>query len=208
MNTAATCDLYGHTVPGVRLRTGVPKPAKARKAAALLNAALGDGFSAGSLRAVKAEGGILVRAVEEGRLLGAATAHVLDDARISRLETKLRAAGVHDVALSGHRVGELKSAAVTRAARGRGIGTAMMQVRLEFLATAGCRYVAVASWVSADPGHSSLRMLERAGFAPLATIRGYWAQGKFSDYPCPDCALACICTAVILILDLDQEPAS
>ncbi|HEX9088883.1 MAG TPA: GNAT family N-acetyltransferase [Arthrobacter sp.] len=197
--------MYPDAIPGVALRTGRPKPAKARKAAALLNAALGDGFSADTLRAVKADGGILVRAVEDGKLLGAATAHVLDEARISRLETRLLAAGVHDVALRGHRVGELKSAAVTRAARGRGIGTAMMQTRLAFLRSAGCRYVAVASWVSADPGHSSLRMLERAGFAPLATIRGYWAQGKFSEFPCPDCALACICTAVILILDLDPE---
>ncbi|UKA64493.1 hypothetical protein [Arthrobacter sp. FW306-04-A] len=49
----------------------------------------------------------------------------------------------------------------------------LLQTRLEFLKSSGCRYVAVASWVSTDPDPSSLRMLERAGFAPLATIRGY-----------------------------------
>lgn len=194
------------TLTGVSLRTGRPKPSKARKAAALLNAALGDGFSAETLRAVKPAGGILVRAVDDSNLLGAAVATVLDADRVRKFEARLRAAGVHDVALSGHRVGELKSSTVITAARNRGIGTAMMQARLDFLKAAGCRYVTVASWVSTDPGHSSLGMLERAGFVRLATIRGYWAPGKFTDFTCPDCALACICTAILLILDLEPEP--
>jgi hypothetical protein len=45
-------------------------------------------------------------------------------------------------------------------------------------------------------------MLERAGFKAIARIRGYWSKGSFTEYPCPDCGAACLCTAVILVKEL------
>jgi ribosomal protein S18 acetylase RimI-like enzyme len=184
------------------LYAGPPTLAEAIDAAALLNTALGDGFTADVLRTMRSDESILVRAESDGRLLGAATAHVLDDAALSRLAARLVKAGFPAPELAGFRAGELKASAVTPAARGRGIGTALMEARLDFLRDAGCSYVTVASWVSTDPAHSSLGMLERAGFEAIARIRGYWSKGSFTEYPCPDCGAACICTAVVMVKKL------
>lgn len=187
------------------LYAGPPTLAEAIDAAALLNTALGDGFTADVLHAMRAEDSILVRAESDGRLLGAATAHVLDDAARTRLSGRLATAGFPAPDLTGLRVGELKASAVVPAARGRGLGTALVQARLEFLRSVGCEYVTVASWVSTDPAHSSLGLLERAGFTRAARIRGFWSKGSFTEFPCPDCGAACLCTAVILVKDLRQD---
>lgn len=183
------------------LYAGPPSLAEAIDAAALLNTALGDGFTADVLRSMRSEDSILVRAESGGRLLGAATAHVLGDPAVCRLQTRITAAGLN-ITVAGYRVGELKASAVAPAARRQGIGTALMDARVAFLEASGCRFVTVASWVSGNAAHSSLGMLERAGFQPVARIRGFWSKGSFTEFPCPDCGAACLCTAVILLRDL------
>jgi hypothetical protein len=79
----------------------------------------------------------------------------------------------------------------------------MLQASLNFLRATGCRYALTASWVSSDPAHSSPGLLERAGFAQVAIVPGYWAADQAAaGYACPDCAEGCHCTAVIMVLDL------
>ncbi|MET1087875.1 MAG: GNAT family N-acetyltransferase [Arthrobacter sp.] len=122
-------------------------------------------------------------------------------------------AGVPEPALSGHRIGELKSSAVAPEARGRGIGTQMPQARLTFLRSGVCRYAIAAFWVSADAGHSSWGMLERAGLTQLATIPATGPPiSPPPARPAPDCGQACACIAAIMVLDLryssgDTRPA-
>ncbi len=90
-----------------------------------------------------------------------------------------------------------------------GLGTIMLAASLDFLKAGGCRYVVSASWVSADPQHSSLRLLERAGFAQQATIPRFWADDqKAAGYLCPTCGPECVCTAIILVLPLDDWPGA
>lgn len=179
-------------------------PAGATDAAELLNLTLGDGCAhPDDLLALQDDGGILVRAVDDG-LLGAATARVLDNAETGRLLARLQAGGVNDGRLAGERIGELKSSAVTPAARGRGIGTALAEARLRHLHARGCRYVICASWASGDPEHSSLGILERAGFERIGAIAGYWRdEQQTGGYDCPECGPVCVCVAVIMILALD-----
>jgi len=81
----------------------------------------------------------------------------------------------------------------------------MLRTCLAFLKAGDCRYAVTASWVSNDAAHSSRGLLERAGFTPLATIPGYWAGDQAaSGYDCPDCGGRCQCSAVIMVLALDQ----
>jgi ribosomal protein S18 acetylase RimI-like enzyme len=177
------------------------------EAAALLNASLGDGYVDPAALAELAAGGrgILVRARgKRGQIVGAATTRILTPAQATALQGKVPAAA--GTLLAGHRIGELKSSAVTPAARGRGIGTDMLRTSLAFLAAGGCRYAITASWVSADTARTSLGLLERAGFTTLATVPGYWADDQAgAGYTCHDCGGRCRCTAVIMVLDLDAR---
>ncbi len=177
----------------------------ASETAALLNESLGSGFiQPSALAELTAEGGgVLIRARGRGgELLGAATARVLDQASHAVLQDRLRLPGV-DAGLVGRRVGELKSIVVAPAARGMGVGSTMLAASLDFLKARGCHDVVSASWVSADPQQSSLGMLERAGFAQVATIPAFWADDqRAAGYLCPLCGAGCVCAAVILVLPL------
>jgi ribosomal protein S18 acetylase RimI-like enzyme len=197
------------TASNVTLHVGAPGPAVATEAAALLNESLGSGFIRPSALAelTTEGGGVLIRARgRDGDLLGATTARVLDQKSHTALQDRLRLATV-DAGLEGRPVGELKSIVVAPAARGMGLGTVMLAASLDFLKAGGCRYVVSASWVSADPQHSSLGLLERAGFAQLATIPCFWADDqKDAGYLCPTCGPECVCAAIILVLPLDDWP--
>jgi ribosomal protein S18 acetylase RimI-like enzyme len=190
---------------GTILHVGAPGPAVILESAALLNASLGEGYvDPAELADITAGGrGILVRARDKRRqLIGAATTRILTPVQSAALQEKLPAAARS--LLAGQRIGELKSSAVDDAALGRGVGTEMLRACLAFLKAGGCRYAVAASWVSADTGHASLGLLERAGFTVLATIPGFWAGDQSAaGYACPDCGGQCRCTAAIMVLELD-----
>lgn len=197
------------TASDVNLHVGAPGPAVAIEAAALLNESLGSGFIRPSELAelTAGHGGVLIRARNRpGQLFGAATARLLGREDVNALQDLLSGAGV-EASLDGHQVGELKSIVVLPAARGMGLGTTMLAASLDFLKACGCRYVVSASWVSADPQQSSLGMLERAGFAQMATIAAFWADDqKAGGYLCPECGAECVCAAIILVLPLEDWP--
>ena len=203
-------EIRTRTASNISLHVGAPGPAVATEAAALLNESLGSGFIRPSaLAELTVEGGgVLIRArSRHGDLLGATTARVLDQKSHAALQDRLRRAAA-DAGLGGRRVGEIKSIVVAPAARGMGLGTIMLAACLDFLKAGGCRYVVSASWVSADPQHSSLGMFERAGFAQLATIPSFWADDqKVAGYLCPVCGPECVCAAIILVLPLEDGPA-
>lgn len=194
------------TASNVNLHVGAPGPAVATETAALLNESLGSGFVRPSDLAELTGGrrGVLVRARNRpGQLLGAATARVLGRESVDALRDRLSRAGI-EAGWDVHGVGELKSIVVAPTARGMGLGTDMLAASIDFLKASGCRYVVSASWVSADPQQSSLRMLERAGFAQVATIPAFWADDQdAAGYLCPECGAQCVCAATILVLDLD-----
>lgn len=204
-------EIRTRTASNISLHVGAPGPAVATEAAALLNESLGSGFiSPSALTELTIEGGgVLIRArSRDGELLGATTARVLDQKSDTALRDRLRHAAA-DAGLGGRRVGEIKSIVVAPAARGMGLGSVMLAACLDFLKAGGCGYAVSASWVSADPQHSSLGMFERAGFAQLATIPSYWADDqKVAGYLCPMCGPECVCAAIILVLPLEDGPAS
>lgn len=200
------------TVTRSRLRTAItvhvddPGPVRTAQAAALLNSALGKGFvDAATLSETAMDGkSTLVRAMDrQGQLLGAATARILDRGRASAMQARLRAAGIK-VDMKSHPVGELTSSAVAPAARGRGIGTELVRVRMEFLRAGGCRYVVCASWVAGHRLQTSAGLLRHAGFKHLGQVPLYWAEErKRAGYLCAACGADCVCAA-----DLMRNPAA
>lgn len=182
----------------VVMKTGVPGRVEARDVAGLLGPALGDWSSPEDYISLT---GILVRAYRDGALIGAATARTMSSLETARFEDRIRAAGGRAPWLAGHQVGELIASAVHPDAQGNGVGTSMLDMRLEHLRREGCRYVVVASWVHAEPAHASLGMLRPAGFTVAAVIPEYWSAESGPDSPCPYCGDMCACAAAVMVLD-------
>lgn len=180
-----------------------PEAAILEGAVSVLNGSLGAGFvGTADLEELTKRNGVLVRAhAGTGGLLGAATARVLDQRTLHGVQERLRTAGVR-IDLVGNLVGELKSAAVIPTARGRGIGSAMIAARLEFLRARRCAMVLCASW--ATDGQSSKGLLEAAGFQQVAVIPGYWSDEQLAaGYLCPSCGQECSCTAFVMVSRLE-----
>lgn len=173
---------------------------------ALLNNALGNGFvDAAALSEIAMDGkSTLVRAMDrQGQILGAATARILDHGTAHGMQARLRTAGIK-VDLKGSLIGELKTSAVAPAARGRGTGTELVRVRMDFPRAGGCRYVICASWDSGHRLQTSAGLLRHAGFENLGQVPSYWAEErKRAGYLCAACGADCVCAA-----DLMCNPAA
>lgn len=188
--------------PDVIMHVGTPGPARSAETAVLLNSVLGEGFVDAAAISGIAENrnSTLARAVNrQGKLVGAATATVLGRRAVLAMQANLRIAGIK-VDLTGSRVGELTSSAVTPAARGRGVGSELVRVRMGFLKSSGCRYVICASWVSGDGLQTSAGLLRHAGFEHLGMVPSYWAaEQKSGGYLCAACGTDCVCAAKVML---------
>jgi ribosomal protein S18 acetylase RimI-like enzyme len=167
----------------------------------LLNDALGSGFVTTEELdelAMSRNGMVLLAKNAHGELIGVATAMVMDEEAKAELAQKLADAGVRRANLLGSKVGQLKSSAVVEAARGKGIGLNLVHERLKRLKDLGCSSAIVLAWDSGSE-HSSLGVLEAAGFKRVAELPEYWREPEGQEtFDCIKCGRPCICTAVVL----------
>jgi ribosomal protein S18 acetylase RimI-like enzyme len=119
-----------------------------------------------------------------GEVAGAATTDRAPADLVSRLPR-----------LGGHRVGQLRSMAVGRRFRRRGLGTALTAARIAHLRGAGCTAVVSLSWLSGDPDNSQ-GVLRAHGLEPVAELPDHWRD---VPVPCPRCGLPCHCTAAAYV---------
>lgn len=170
-------------------------------AATLLNDALGSGYvSTEDLQGLgeSADGVVLLATDDEGRLAGAATASVMSETEKADLERKLVEAGVVRPNVSSPRMGLLKTAAVVPHSRGQGIGLRLVNERLARLKQLNCAAVMVLAWDSGSR-HSSLGVLEAAGFERVAELPKYWREPEGQEtFDCAKCEGPCECTAVVM----------
>jgi N-acetylglutamate synthase-like GNAT family acetyltransferase len=170
-------------------------------AATLLNDALGSGYvSTDELQALceSGDGVVLLATDGEGRLEGAATAGVMSETEKADLERKLVEAGVVRPNVTNTRMGLLKTAAVVPHSRGRGIGLQLVNERLARLKQLGCAAVMVLAWDSGSR-HSSLGVLEAAGFQRVTELPKYWREPEGQEtFDCAKCEGPCECTAVVM----------
>jgi ribosomal protein S18 acetylase RimI-like enzyme len=161
--------------------------------------ALGPGYvTAADLRALSASAspaaGAYV-AVIDGDVIGAGTVDHASPALVSRIQPF--APDLPE--LTGQSVGHLRTGAVRPGFRRRGIGGALMDVRLARLRHAGCTVVVALSWRSGDPDNSQ-GLLHAHGFERVAELRDHWrADPPGTGIPCPVCGPDCRCTAEVYV---------
>jgi GNAT superfamily N-acetyltransferase len=185
----------------VKISECSPSDPRLPAASSLFNDALGSGFiTVDSLEMLcsSPNGLVLVASGTHDELIGAATAYVLDEADKTDLEAKLLAADVRRPNIVGNKVGMLKSSAVVPAAAGRGVGLRLVNERLRYLHNLGCSMVVVLAWDSGTR-HSSLGVLEAAGFSQVANLPEYWREPEGQEtFDCIRCGRPCVCTAIVM----------
>jgi GNAT superfamily N-acetyltransferase len=105
------------------------------------------------------------------------------------------------LAAAGIRTGQtillLDLAAVTPAARGRGLYTALLADRLAWGARRGAAYAVAFGWTPPDGCHIAPAMA-RAGFAAHAAIPLFFHETSLlNGARCPACGNPCVCAAVL-----------
>ena len=94
-----------------------------------------------------------------------------------------------------------QSCFVDPAHMGRGIGRRLSHRALDDLSRTEARVVVAHSWKESPHG-SSRRYLERLGFRSVAECPDYWID---VDYVCPRCGPTCRCTALEMVLTLQDR---
>jgi GNAT superfamily N-acetyltransferase len=103
--------------------------------------------------------------------------------------------GAADV-LEGKQVGSLSLSAVVPEMRGRGLGSALMRARLDWLREQGCNYAVGISWKS-GLAHTSQTVFDRHDFTVLATSDSFFeAESQKYGHGCPVCGSPCRCRAL------------
>ncbi|QIO25487.1 GNAT family N-acetyltransferase [Haloarcula sp. JP-L23] len=111
-----------------------------------------------------------------------------------------------NAALAGERNGWLRLNVVDPAWRGRGIGHALFDARLDWLAARDPDMVFAFGW-ERDAGRSSRPLFEAHEFTPIHTFERYYARGKHPRDSCPDCGAwpsndaDCQCATTLWALD-------
>lgn len=96
--------------------------------------------------------------------------------------------------------GYLHVGVVEKGWRNRGVGTALMRARLNWLAESGAEYAFGLSWLRDDHPDSSA-LFEKFGFEQLRQVDEYYRRHDARDY-CPDCGQDCTCDAIVYRKDL------
>lgn len=157
----------------------------------------GDWFDPAGL-----EGPDLVLAARDGYGIGAvASAWVGSDSRLL-YETDYRfdlcqAMG----ALGLERVGFVSGLAVAPDLQGRGIGGALLDIRLRWLSDHGASLVCAMAWETADGACRSLRLLESRGLRQVARCSGFWGYEDCAHCGPPKgrCGPSCRCSARAMV---------
>jgi GNAT superfamily N-acetyltransferase len=145
-----------------------------------------------------------VALTKDGRVVGAATSHIHDDAssvltllpedasdRVARLLPNLRF----------NRTGLLRSIAVSSKARGNGVGTNLVRASVEALWQRGATSILSIGWTDADGCHIQ-GPLESVGFTAHGDLPDFWKRDSVEkDYQCPTCGQPCECVARIFTMD-------
>jgi GNAT superfamily N-acetyltransferase len=108
--------------------------------------------------------------------------------------------GALDVGAIEHRftdkMGYFNTLCVAENWRGKGVGSALVRSRFEWLRSHDVQKVFGVSWVR-DDGPSSKYLFEKFGFEELAHVHEYYYRDETPRRWCPDCGEPCGCDAKI-----------
>jgi ribosomal protein S18 acetylase RimI-like enzyme len=136
-----------------------------------------------------------------GLIVGAATGMVVDP---KKLETAVPTGSGEAVRrlvpeVEYHRVGVLKSVAVSPSAQSRGVGTALAREVTKHLWSDHATCALSFGWYDEDGCHIQ-GVVESLGFHKQGELSEFWHQDSIEhNYECPSCGSPCVCTAVTFL---------
>lgn len=138
---------------------------------------------------------IVIGATLQNNLVGVMVAYTMNPEETQEYTDVLRKHKV-PFTLESYKVGLIKSVAVEKQYRHRGIGTQLTQESIRSLQMKGCDALFAISWVSNKPD-SSQPMFESLGFRNILMVPNYWTEDSIKEgYLCPNCGNPCRCTAI------------
>jgi GNAT superfamily N-acetyltransferase len=104
--------------------------------------------------------------------------------------------------LASHRCGNLSSLGVARESRGQGLGSAVLDAQIAWLAEQRCDLAVAIAWMSNLPP-TSHEMLERRGFNCLGEVPEFYLSDSLArGWSCPSCGGGCRCAGRLYVREL------
>jgi len=186
-----------HSTSKIILKITSKDEAHFKDALSLLNEVLGDDLYSYESLQKKADGDdhLLLGYFENGKMLGVAMAGHLREGGINFYapfgETALEL-------LSTNKTGVLRNSAVKTNSRGKGIGTALLAERLQWLKKIGCDHVVGLTWLHGKTIQSD-RLYRAAGFEQIGpTVSEFFKSvSETTGMHCPYCGFPCLCSAAM-----------
>lgn len=189
------------------------RPSDAGAIADIYCAALGSGYTTGDAVRDDIVGRtrcVYVVAESGGRVVGAANAMWVERPEV----LELGAVGFHDVqrevlelGRDALRFGLLENVGVMPEHRGRGIGFALLEARLEWLRAQQVGAAYSFAWHTPD-GCPAGPLLERAGFRRIRELPDFYLEdGLANGYGCPYCGRECHCSAILYFRKWPDPPS-
>ena len=97
----------------------------------------------------------------------------------------------------------MKNSAVDSAYHGKGIGTALLAARLEWLLLKNCNFAVGLTWLHGQTGQSDT-LYRAAGFQQVGPIvPGFFLSlSQSTGMGCPYCGFPCLCSAAMFAKEL------
>lgn len=144
------------------------------------------------------------------RLLGAATASVLPRTRAQEAFPPGQRGELAEEILAGlpsaARLGFLHTSVVEEAERRKGVGSALLRSRLEWLRYEGASGALSFLWQHPREGARAASLMERYGLNKICEVAGFWAAAHEGGSECAACGAGCECRALLYYRDL--QPVS
>jgi ribosomal protein S18 acetylase RimI-like enzyme len=150
------------------------------------------------IEAVDSDDVFCITAFEGEKALGFSVCRVFGPEDVDA-DLKLPDSAERDRMMSYGRIGLLDSVSVSDAAKGRGVGTSMVEACLSEFSARRADEAAAMAWKSVTGRTNIAGLLLRHGFQPSLEIPGYWNLMVDSPlgHDCPVCGAPCRCSAVL-----------
>jgi GNAT superfamily N-acetyltransferase len=173
-----------------------------KKALSLLNQVLGENLYTEESLQKKSDGEdeLLLVYFDDGEMAGVAMAGRLREDGINRYSPFGEAA--LELLRTGT-IGVLRNSAVKPDSRGKGIGTSLLDERLEWLKQIGCDHAVGLTWLHGKTTQSD-QLYRAAGFEQIGPVVSefFKSMSEITGLHCPYCGFPCLCSASMFVKKL------
>jgi GNAT superfamily N-acetyltransferase len=140
------------------------------------------------------KGHLVLLALDNEKLIGAATFAIYKDINQVLIEEQAHLAGELDLQAP---VGVLKSAVVLPEYQGQSVGRHLLQ-RGEAWLAARCKTGFASAWIYPDGSVPAQKIVQELGYSQRLIAKDYWGPHSIvHQIPCPDCGIPCTCSCML-----------